>query len=363
MADEGLKRTPLYDLHLKLNARMVPFAGWEMPLFYKGILDEVMAVREVAGIFDVSHMGEILVEGDDAEGFLESVFSNTVSTLKPLKARYGFFLNERGGFIDDLIIYRISEKRFLLCVNAVNTDKDYRWLLKMKKGKLSVENASELYSLLSIQGPRAEEIIKSVTGVRETGEIFFYSFLIIEDGRYPCLLSRTGYTGEDGFEIFYPKKDVDRIWKGVLECGAIPCGLGARDTLRIEACYPLYGHELTEENTPLEADLMRFVDLKKDFVGREALLQRKRSERFVAFVLSSRNIPREGDFIFSDGARIGRVTSGTFSPGLKRGIGMGYVEDGFNGNKIFLNIRGNMVEGEIISPPFIPHRVKRGGKK
>jgi len=360
--ESSLKRTQLFENHLKLNAKIVPFAGWEMPLFYKGILDEVIAVRERTGIFDVSHMGEIMVEGDSSVEFLESVLSNSVQSLKPMKARYSFLLDENGCFIDDLIVYRISPKKFLLCVNAVNTDKDFRWLIEHKTGDVRIEDLTFTYSLISLQGRDAERIIKIMLNKPEISELTFYSFLILKEDDLPTVVSRTGYTGEDGFEIFYPDNP-QIIWEKAIELGASPCGLGARDTLRIEACYPLYGHEITDKNTPLEAELTRFVDMKKNFIGKEALLKRKPSERLIAFNLKTRNVPREGNPIFSQNELIGRVTSGTFSPILKCGIGMGYIKREYSEKTIFVEMRGERIEGEIVEPPFVPYRVKKGGSK
>ncbi len=359
--ETGLKRTRLFENHLKLNVKMVPFAGWEMPLFYRGILEETLAVREKAGIFDVSHMGEIMVEGDSAVDFLERVLSNTVHTLKPFKARYSFLLDENGGFIDDLIVYRLSEKKFILCVNAINTEKDFNWLIDHRKGDVKIANLTLLYSLISLQGKDAEKIIQIMFNKPEILGLTFYSFFILEDKEFPTIISRTGYTGEDGFEVFYPRENPESIWERAIELGAVPCGLGARDTLRIEACYPLYGHEITEKNTPLEAELTRFVDMKKDFIGKDALLKRKPSEKLVAFKLKTRNVPREENPIFYDKELAGKVTSGTFSPVLKCGIGMGYIKREFNEKDIFLEVREKKVEGEIVNPPFVPYKVKRGG--
>lgn len=361
--ESSLKRTLLFENHIKIKAKIVPFAGWEMPISYKGILEEVLAVREKIGIFDVSHMGEIMIEGNSAVEFLEKVLSNNIQSLKPMKARYSFLLDENGCFIDDLIVYRLSEKKFLLCGNAVNTEKDFNWLLEKKFGDVKIEDLTFTYSLLSLQGRDAERIIKELLNKDEISELTFYSFLVLENKEFPTILSRTGYTGEDGFEIFYPYNDPYKLWERALDLGAMPCGLGARDTLRIEACYPLYGHEINEKNTPLEADLIRFVDMKKDFIGKEALLKRKPQEKLVAFKLKTRNVPRDGNPIFSDGEVIGRVTSGTFSPILKCGMGMGYIKMDKILKGVFIDIRGQMVEGEIVNPPFVPYRVKRGGSK
>ncbi len=361
-SERELKRTALFEKHKKMCARMIPFAGWEMPVFYKGILEEVLSVRERVGVFDVSHMGEIIVQGESAEEFLQKLCSNDIKTLKPLKARYSFFLNEKGGFIDDLIVYRIDEKRFLLCVNAINREKDYEWLKEHKRGMVFIEDVTEVYSLLSVQGPLSEKIVTSLFENEKLRDLTFYSFIIIEEGGHPVIISRTGYTGEDGFEIFYPKKP-DVLWEKIIEMGACPAGLGARDTLRIEAFYPLYGHEIWEENTPLEAGLMRFVDMNKDFIGKSALENRKTEEKLIAFSLFSKNVPREGDILFSNGEEIGRVTSGTFSPVLKRGIGMGYIKRDYQLREVFVEIRENKIKAEMVSPPFVPYRVKRGGKK
>ena len=361
--ESPLKRTNLFENHLKLNAKMIPFAGWEMPLSYRGILEEVIAVREKTGIFDVSHMGEIIVEGTSSVEFLERVLSNTVQTLKPMKARYSFLLDENGCFIDDLIVYRISQNKFLLCVNAINTEKDLGWLIDHKKGDVNIDDLTLTYSLLSIQGRDAERITKVILNKPEISDLTFYSFLILKENEAPTIVSRTGYTGEDGFEIFYPGDNPEIIWEKAIELGAMPCGLGARDTLRIEACYPLYGHEIDDKNTPLEAELMRFVDMKKNFIGKDALLKRKPSEMLIAFKLKTRNVPREGNSLLSQNEVIGRVTSGTFSPILKCGIGMGYVKREYNEKTIFVEMRGQRVEGEIVEPPFVPYRVKRGGSK
>lgn len=356
-----LKRTKLFEYHIKASAKMVEFAGWEMPVHYGSIIDEVKATREKAGIFDVSHMGEIRIRGKDAEGFLEKMLPRKIRGQDIGKAIYSFLLNEDGGFIDDLIVYKLAEDDFLICVNAVNTERDYEYLLSHKEGDVKVENVSENYSLLSVQGPQAEEVCVKISGIDALRDIPFYSFYTVEKGDNPFIIARTGYTGEDGFEFFYPKDDVGNLWERFIKEGVKPCGLGARDTLRIEACYPLYGHELREDVTPLEAGMERFIAKDKEFIGKEGAF--KKEKELIFFKVNGKSVPRSGMAIVNDKGTVGEVTSGTFSPTLNTSIGIGFIKTGCYSEHLFIDVRGKKLEIERVKPPFVPYRVKRGGKK
>lgn len=326
-----MKRTPLFDLHVAHGARMVPFAEYSMPLVYTSILEEHQAVRTRAGVFDVSHMGRFLVDGPDALAFLQFVTSNDPGRLSPGGAQYSLFLNERGGIVDDLVLYRLAESRFLLVVNAANAMKDWDHLHRHTPGfSVHLRDLTENWAQLALQGPRSETVMKELFGV-DLSDVAFYHFVetSLEGGH--ALVSRTGYTGEDGFEIYAVPDVIRRVFERLLSHPDVsPAGLGARDTLRLEMGYPLWGHDIDETTTPLEAGLSWTVVLSKErFLGKEALLKQKETgiaRKRVGFQSASRrDIPREGLAILKKGMEIGKVTSGTLSPSLGVGIGMGYV--------------------------------------
>src|SRR5919201_2066744 len=314
---QTLLRTPLHDRHVALGARMVPFAGWEMPVQYEGVSAEHRAVRSDAGVFDVSHMGELEVEGPRATELLQALLSNDLDRIQPGQAQYTLLPNERGGIIDDLIVYKLEPHRYLLIVNASNRETEVRWLKEYEIRGSDVRDVSDDYALLAVQGPRAIERL----GLPEARAFTFAEGEI--DG-VPCMINRTGYTGEAGCELLSVAEDAATLWDAVLERGVVPCGLGARDTLRLEACYPLHGNDISAERTPIEAGLGWACALEKNFLGVDVLRRQKQEgpgEKLVAFVMEERAIPRQGMRI----DEAGEVTSGSLSPMLDRGIGLGYV--------------------------------------
>jgi len=326
-----MKPTPLYALHVAHGARITSFAGYAMPLMYTSILEEHQAVRTRAGVFDVSHMGRFLVEGPDALVFLQYVTSNDPARLQPGGAQYSLFLNDQGGIVDDLVLYRLAENRFLLVVNAANTMKDWDHLHRHAPGfSVKLTDFTEAWAQIALQGPRSETVMKDLWGLN-LSDLAFYRFVEVPLEGGNVLISRTGYTGEDGFEIYGPPEVIQKVFTRLLEHPDVsPAGLGARDTLRLEMGYPLWGHDIDESTTPLEAGLAWTVVLAKErFVGREALLRQKEqgiTRRRIGFQSPSRReIPREGETLEKKGTAVGKVTSGTLSPSLGVGIGMGYV--------------------------------------
>lgn len=359
-----LKRTPLYDEHRALGARLVEFSGWEMPVQYSGILDEHRAVRERAGLFDVCHMGEFHIEGPGALDFLQGLVPNNVARLADGQALYTQICNEQAGTLDDLLIYRLADARYMAVVNAGTMESDWAWFTKQAAGHadMTLSNDSDTTGLIALQGPRALEILQPLTAT-ELGAIAYYHFAEGTVAGISCLISRTGYTGEDGFELYCASGDVVTLWRALLEAGAphglIPAGLGARDTLRLEAGYCLYGHELNEQISPLEAGLGWSVKLEKghDFIGREALLAQKQQglpRKLVGIELRDRGVPRADYVILRDGKPIGALTSGTVGPTLGKAIGMGYVspENAAPGTEIAIDIRGKAVPAAIVPLPF-----------
>jgi len=362
MADATLQRTPLHAEHLALNAKMVPFAGFEMPVQYPtGITAEHQAVRRAAGLFDVSHMGEFEVRGERALDFVQRVTTNDASKLEVGQAQYSTLLNEEGKLLDDLLVYRLAD-RYMLVVNGSNREKDFAWVSRFA-GDLGVEltDRSDEIALLALQGPKAEEILRRLTGV-DLPSIRYYRFTEGEVDGTPAIVSRTGYTGEDGFELYVAADRAAALWRRLLETGAgdglIAAGLGCRDSLRLEMGYALYGNDLDEGTTPLEAGLGWVVKLDKgDFVGREALARQKEEgvkRRLVGFVLKERGFPRHGYGVEVDGEPTGEVTSGVLSPSLGQGIGMAYVPAAAArpGTEIGIRIRDRAVPAEVVRPPF-----------
>ena len=331
---QTLRRTPLYDRHVALGARMVPFAGWEMPVQYEGVIAEHRAVRTDCGAFDVSHMGEIEVEGPQAAAFLQSVLSNDLERIAPGEAQYTLLTNERGGIVDDLIVYRLEPHRYLLIVNAANKDAAFGWLKEREVRGSDVRDLSDEYGLIAVQGPRALERL----GLDEAPAFTFAMGAL--DG-IECMVNRTGYTGEEGFELLAMAEDTAALWDAVLARGAVPCGLGARDTLRLEVCYPLHGNDITPETDAISAGLGWVCALDKEFTGAEELRRIKAAgpaRKLVAFVMAEQAIPRQGMAIEGGG----EVTSGSHSPMLDVGIGMGYVplRAAEPGKEITIDVRG-----------------------
>lgn len=355
------KRTSLYRLHQELGARIVDFAGWEMPVDYGGVVEEHLNVRSRAGLFDVSHMGEFLVEGRDAEAVLQKLTPNDVSRLADGQAQYSALTTETGCFIDDVLVYRRAENRYLVVVNAANIEKDFAWIESHAEGDVALTNASDDFALLALQGPEAQAILAPLTDVDVTA-MKYYRFT---DGKVlgeNAVVSRTGYTGEDGFEVMVASELGERVARGLLEKGADrglkPTGLGARDTLRLEAKMALYGNDIDEEHTVLEADLGWIVKWKKgDFVGRDALARQKDEgipRKLVGFEMVDRGIARHGYPAFVDGKPVGPVTSGSFAPYLKKNIGLVYLPEGAweEGTDFEIEIRGRRAAARVVPTPF-----------
>ncbi len=359
-----LKRTPLYDEHRAIGARLVEFGGWEMPVQYSGIIEEHRAVRTAAGVFDVSHMGEFIVEGAGALDFLECLVPNNVGKLEVNQALYSQICNEQGGTVDDLLVYHLGPDRYMVVVNAGTMEKDWAWFQDHAAGHddVTLENRTKQTALIAVQGPEALAILAPLAGIDIAG-IAYYHCAAGEVAGISCIISRTGYTGEDGFELYHDAGDAPRLWQAILAAGKshglLPAGLGARDTLRLEAGLCLYEHELDESITPLEADLGWSVRLKKehDFIGRAALAQQKEAgppRKRVGLILTDRGVPRADCAILHDGEPVGVVTSGTMSPTLGKPIAMGFVPPALAapGTALAIEIRGRPVAAEVVPLPF-----------
>jgi glycine cleavage system T protein (aminomethyltransferase) len=357
-----LKRTPLYDAHVSIGARMVDFAGWEMPVQYVGPIPEHMAVREAAGLFDVSHMGEIEVTGTDALDLVQRLTTNDVSKLADNQVQYSALTNEAGGIKDDLLVYRINSEFFLLVVNASNTDKAFAWIKQhATTPTVEVHDVSAAFALLALQGPRAERILQDLTDHMLDRIPYYWSQRVIVDG-VDCRVSRTGYTGEDGFEIFCDPADARHLWNRLLvtghDLGLVPCGLAARNTTRLEAAYRLWGNDMDETTTPLEAGLGWIVKLSKGpFIGSDAIERQKREglkRKLVGFEVQDRAPARDGYPVMIAGQEVGQVTSGSYAPFLKKNIGMVYlpVEHTAVGTVFSVVIRGRQVPARVVETPF-----------
>jgi aminomethyltransferase len=358
-----MRNTALTEIHKKLGAKLVPFAGFNMPVQYEGVNVEHETVRNNVGVFDVSHMGEFLIEGENALNLIQKVTSNDASKLKIGDAQYSCFPNETGGIVDDLICYRIKENTYLLVVNASNIEKDWNWISKYNDDFGAImRNLSDDYSLLAIQGPKAVEAMQSLTS-ENLSEIKFYTFKINDfAGIDNVIISATGYTGSGGFEIYCKNDEVEQIWNKVFEAGKDfgikPIGLAARDTLRLEMGYCLYGNDIDDNTSPIEAGLGWITKFTKDFVNSENLKKQKVegvSKKLIGFELDERGVPRQGYKIVDEaGDIIGNVTSGTMSPSLKKGIGMGYINtsNAKKGNKIYIQIRKKQIPATIVRLPF-----------
>jgi len=356
-----LKRTPLYELHRELGARMVAFGGWEMPVQYSGIVEEHLAVRRAVGLFDVSHMGEIEIRGPQALALTEYVTTNQVARLRNGQAQYSALLYDHGGFVDDLLVHKVSDEHYFLCVNAANQEKDYRHICRYNRFDAQVEFASQRYAQLALQGPRALETLARLTDA-DPASIAYYHFIEGEVMGVAARIARTGYTGEDGFELYLPPEQAPRIFRELLrageEFGIRPCGLGARNTLRLEAKMALYGHEIDATIRPPEAELGWIVKMDKgDFVGRAAL-QRLAAEgvrrKLVGFEMRGRGIARDGYPVYVDGRPVGWVTSGGPAPFLNKNIGLCYLPSELTqiGRPIWIAIRGQLVEAVTVATPF-----------
>jgi aminomethyltransferase len=365
-----LKRTPLFESHKKLAAKFTGFGGWEMPVQYSGLVDEHNTVRTAIGIFDVSHMGELRVRGKNSLDFLQFVATNDLSVLTPGKAQYNLLLNESGGVVDDIIVYQMDDNDYFICVNASNTEKDFAWLCKNNNFGVEIENLSSDYAQIALQGPKSKDLLSKIFGddfERQNFPAFTFKekeLRLSTTQVFSCLIARTGYTGEDGFEIFYPTKHAADLWDLSLELGRDlgikPAGLGARDTLRLEACYPLHGHEITDDITPLSAGLSWAVKLasKGSFLGREALERQQKTgvdPVLVGLEVTGQGIIREHTPLFSkDGEKIGWVTSGTKPPTLGKAVGLGFVPAIFStlNTELEAEVRDRKFAVRVIKKPF-----------
>jgi len=355
------KRTPLYESHRGLGARIVPFAGFEMPVQYTSILEEHAAVRNAAGLFDVSHMGEIHLSGPGAVASVERLVTCPVASLQTGRVRYGLLCNEEGGVVDDVTVYRLADDALFLCVNASNIEKDYRWIVRQARSDARVEDRSDRFGLLALQGPASAAILSRIATLPPAMKRF--RFVEGQVAGAPALISHTGYTGSDGFELYVEAHAAVRVWNALLEAGKplglLPCGLGARDTLRLEAALPLYGHELDDTTSPLEAGLARFVKRATgDFLGAEAIERRAKepaTRALAGFVVEDRGIARAAYPILHSGERVGVVTSGAPSPTLGKSIGLGYVRPSLAvpGTSIEIEIRERAVAARIVATPFL----------
>ena len=357
-----MKNTALTHKHIALGAKMVPFAGYNMPVQYAGINVEHDTVRKGVGVFDVSHMGEFILKGENALDLIQRVSSNDASKLYDGKVQYSCLPNEHGGIVDDLLVYRIDEKTYMLVVNASNIDKDWSWVARFNTEQVDMKNISDRTSLLAVQGPKAADALQSLTDI-DLGTMEYYTF---KKGKFAgvdnVLVSATGYTGAGGFEIYVDNKDAEQVWNAVFEAGEPfgikPIGLGARDTLRLEMGFCLYGNDIDDHTSPLEAGLGWVTKFNKEFTNSVALLQQKQDglkQRLVGFEMIERGIPRHDyQIVDAEGAVIGKVTSGTQSPSLQKAIGMGYVKSEFakEGTVIYILIRDNKVKAQIVKPPF-----------
>ncbi len=354
-----MRRTELYSRHQALGARFVEFGGWEMPVQYTGIIEEHEAVRRHAGLFDVSHMGEFELRGPRAAEAVQRLTVNDVTRLQDGNAQYSMFCLPSGGVVDDIMVHRVAEQRFMICVNASNTGKDFAWVKENCGGAEAIDRSGEL-SLLACQGPRATEILRQLT----PADLNIPAFWFVDDevAGKKCWVAHTGYTGEDGWEIYCENAHAGAIWDAIMEAGAAhgiqAVGLGARDTLRLERALPLYGHELTETTTPLEAGLSWVVRFNKgDFIGRDALQKQRATgvtRKLIGLVLTERGIPRQGYAVTAGKETVGEITSGTKAPTVGKGIGLGYVAaaSAETGTKLGVDIRGRIVPAEVVKLPF-----------
>ncbi len=352
-------------MHRQLGAKMVDFAGYEMPMEYSGIIDEHMTVRKQVGVFDVSHMGEFLVEGPRALDLINKISSNDPRTLVPGKAQYTCFPNGKGGIVDDLLVYCLSESRYMMVVNASNIQKDWNWVNQQNQVGAGLKNVSDEISQLAVQGPEALPLLQKLTGVC-LPEVSYYSFLTgVIAGVENVIISATGYTGAGGFELYFPNRYAEKIWNALFDAGKEyslkPIGLGARDTLRLEMGYCLYGNDIDDTTSPIEAGLgwITKFNNNREFIDAQYLTMQKKegvNKRLRGFVLKERGIPRKGyDVVNNEGIPVGKVTSGTSSPVLEKGIGLGYIEQAYTpfGTTLFINVRNKQIPAEIVKTPFI----------
>ncbi len=365
MSDSNLKKTPLNEVHRELGGKMVDFGGWDMPVQYKaGTMKEHLRTRNYCGLFDVSHMGEIHVDGKDAIPFINSLTTNNVKRLKDNQAHYSALTYENGTVVDDLLVYRFNEEKLLLVVNAATQDKDWDWISSHRgESDVDLRHASVEYCQIAIQGPKALETLQTMTDTN-LSEIKYYWFTNGEVDGVPSIISRTGYTGEDGFEVYADAEKAVQLWNKMLEAGnfgeengILPCGLAARNTLRLESAMSLYGNEISDEITPLEANLGWICKLKTDFIGRDSLVTQKEQgleRKLVGFEMKDRGIARDHMDIYIDNKKVGEVTSGSHAPYLKKAIGLAFVPTEFAniGQEIKIDVRGKHLAAEVVPTPF-----------
>jgi aminomethyltransferase len=359
------KKTILYDKHLNLGAKIEPFAGYLMPILYNSIKEEHQAVRNRVGMFDVSHMGEIVVSGKDAYKFVEYIFTNNISEMIQGEVMYGMMLYENGCVVDDLLVYKVNEEEYFFVVNASNKEKDYQWIVEQTEGfDVLIENVSDDFQEIAIQGPKAQRTIKEVLNI-DLSELKFFNFGNYEYKNHQLMISRTGYTGEDGFEIYAYDEAISMIWDLFYDFGVMPCGLGARDTLRFEAALPLYGHEISDQITPLEAGLKFFVklDSELDFLGKKALLVQENNlnRRVVGIELTEKSIPREGYAVFHKDQEIGYITTGYLSISINKPIALAMLNRPYTkkGVEVFVQIRNKMIPGVVRDKKFLEKKYKQ----
>ncbi|NSW91831.1 MAG: glycine cleavage system aminomethyltransferase GcvT [Firmicutes bacterium] len=357
-----MKKTVLYETHCSLGGKMVEFAGWALPVQYSGIIEEHERVRNAAGLFDVSHMGEIMIGGPDAEKFVQKIVTNNVKDMDTGRVQYSPMCYPDGGIVDDILIYKFADTKYFLVVNASNADKDFKWMKDNIEGKVEIRDVSNEYAQLALQGPKAQKILKMLTDFSlEAIKPFRFEQKVVIAG-VDTIVSRTGYTGEDGFELYIRPQNAEHVWDRIIEAGKteglVPAGLGARDTLRFEAALPLYGQEISEDITPIEAGLERFVKFDKgDFIGRDALLKQKEKgpdRKLVGFEMIDRGVPRSHYIVQVGSMEIGFVTSGNFSPTLKKNIGIALLKKEYCeiGTDIEIVIRNKAMKARVIKLPF-----------
>lgn len=357
-----MQRIPLHDLHVSLGGKIVPFAGFEMPVRYSSDKEEHMAVRNGVGVFDVSHMGEFIVRGPKALNLLQLVCSNDISKIDIGQAQYGYLPNDVGGIVDDLIVYRLEEEVYMLVVNASNIEKDWNWIVKQNEFGAEMENISDSLTLLAVQGPKAKETLQKLTSVN-LNEVKFYHFVNGDIAGKEMIISATGYTGASGFELYIKNNDAEEVWKQIFEAGATfdikPIGLGARDTLRLEMGYCLYGNDIDDQTSPLEAGLGWVTKFTKEFINSESLEKQKVegiSKKLIGFKMIDRGIPRHKyQIVDNTGNSIGVVTSGSISPAINVGIGLGYVSLDYSkpDTEIYIQVRNKNLKAVVTKTPFI----------
>lgn len=357
-----MKKTPLNEVHKSMGAKMTDFGGWEMPVEYTGIIEEHKAVRNKCGLFDVSHMGEILVSGENAADSLQKIITNDINKLSDGKIIYTPICKENGGIIDDLLVYRIKEDEYLLVVNASNIDKDFKWIKDHLLDKTEAKNLSDDYAMLALQGPESKKILTKLTDI-DLNSLDYYRFRQAKVAGVEMIISRTGYTGELGYELYFDPEEAEKIWGELMEAGSDlglqACGLGARDTLRLEKMYALYGNDIDEESNPFEAGLSWTVEIDKgDFIAREKLKEVKENccpRRLVAFKLKERGMARHGYEVYAGEERIGEVTSGSYSPTLDQSIGMAYLDSEYSevGTEVEIKVRKRKIKAEVVKGPFV----------